>query len=89
MEKYIKFQGSKYNYNFLDEYEQILSQSLVSSIQSMMNNINVYVDVTENLKAPGIWIELTISSFVIFLVCGIITLILIIKNVKMLLPLSY
>jgi len=54
-----------------------------------MNNINVYVDVTENLKAPGIWIELIISSFVIFLVCGIITLILIIKNAKMLLPLSY
>jgi len=84
----IKYQGNKYNYNFLDEYENVLSQSLVSSIQSMMNNINVYVDEIEKLEAPGIWIEMTVLSFVIFFVCSILMFILTTKNVNMLLPLS-
>lgn len=86
--KTIKWQGIKYRYNFLDEYERIISQSLVSSIQSMTNNVNVYVDEIKLLEAPGIWIELTILSFVIFLVSGILTFILTPRNPKMLLPLG-
>ena len=82
--KTIKFQGIKHRYNFLDEYEHIISQSLVSSIQSMTNNVNVHVDEIKLLEIPRIWIEL---SFVIFLVSSILTF-LTTSNLKMLLPLS-
>ncbi|GBB98354.1 hypothetical protein RclHR1_03200004 [Rhizophagus clarus] len=84
----IKFQGSKYNYNFLDDYSNTLSQSLVSSIQSMTNNINVNVDRIENIQAPGIWIEIFILSFVIFFICSLLSLTLTTKNLSLLLPLS-
>lgn len=84
----IKFQGNTQNYNFLDEYERVISQSLVPSIQSMTNNINVIIDEIEKLEAPGIWIELAILILIIFFVCSILLLIFTTKNEKMLLPLS-
>ncbi|PKK64593.1 hypothetical protein RhiirC2_787275 [Rhizophagus irregularis] len=84
----IKFQGNTHNYNFLDEYERVISQSLVSSIQSMSNNINVDVDEIEKLEAPGLWIEIAILTLVTFFVCSILLLIFTTRNEKMLLPLS-
>jgi hypothetical protein len=84
----IKYKGGKYNYNLLNEFENVLSQSLVSSVQSMTNDINVYTVQAKKLEAPGIWIEMTILSLAIFFVCSILMLILTTRNVKMLLPLS-
>ncbi|GBC00590.1 hypothetical protein RclHR1_03900007 [Rhizophagus clarus] len=84
----IKFQGSKYNYNFLDDYSKTLSQSLVSSTQSMTNNINVNVEQLENIQAPGMWIELTVLSFIIFFICSLLSFTLTTNNANMLLPLS-
>ncbi|CAB4375420.1 unnamed protein product [Rhizophagus irregularis] len=85
----IKFQGNTHNYNFLDEYERVISQSLVSSIQSMSNNINVDVDEIEKLEAPGLWIEIAILTLVTFFVCSILLLLIFTtRNEKMLLPLG-
>src|SRR5437763_3312019 len=73
-------EGSEHNFNILDEYDSIFSQSLASSIQSVMNNVTVNVDMTKIEIAPGLWIELTIASIVLLLPCVILSFILTAKN---------
>nr|CAG8476298.1 10022_t:CDS:1 [Entrophospora candida] len=84
----IRFQGSNHSYNLLDQFGDTLSQSLASSIQTMMNNVSVDVDKKEILTAPGLWVELTVLIFAILLTCFMLMPILTTRNPKMLLPLS-
>ncbi|CAJ0841495.1 11833_t:CDS:2, partial [Entrophospora sp. SA101] len=72
----------------LDQFGDTLSQSLASSIQTMMNNVSVDVDKKEILTAPGLWVELTVLIFAILLTCFMLMPILTTRNPKMLLPLS-
>nr|CAG8530637.1 3592_t:CDS:1 [Entrophospora candida] len=84
----IKFKRSNDSYNFFDQFGDTLSQSLASSIQSIMNNVSVDVDKKEIITAPGLWIEVTVLVFAILLICIISMPILSIRNSNMLLPLS-
>ncbi|CAJ0912230.1 4740_t:CDS:2 [Entrophospora sp. SA101] len=84
----IKFKRSNDSYNFFDQFGDIISQSLASSIQSIMNNVSVDVDKKEIITAPGLWIEVTVLVFAILLTCIISMPILSIRNSNMLLPLS-
>ncbi|CAG8645507.1 12354_t:CDS:1 [Ambispora gerdemannii] len=63
----IRNKGSRYSFNFLDEYDIVLSQSLASSVQSMMNNVSVSVVKMVQREAVGLWVELAVVTSVIFL----------------------
>ncbi|CAG8526672.1 14506_t:CDS:1, partial [Dentiscutata erythropus] len=84
----IKYQGNQSNFNFLDEFDSILSQSLVSAVQSFTNNVSVNVDKIIEIPALGIWLEFTAFAFALFLLCGIAIYIFGIKNDQLLLSLS-
>ncbi|CAG8581973.1 15240_t:CDS:1 [Cetraspora pellucida] len=84
----IKYQGNQSNFNFLDEFDSILSRSLASAVQSFMNNVSVDVIKAKAMPALGIWIELSIFLSVSFLFCFISLFFFMLKNEQLLLPLS-
>nr|CAG8640169.1 14610_t:CDS:1 [Entrophospora candida] len=84
----IKYKRSESSYNFFDQFGDTISQSLASSIQSMISTVSVDVDKKEIFTAPGLWIELTALIFAILLTCLISMTVLTARNSKMSLPLS-